>query len=109
MHYLANSLFTMALVADLIMLMNLSLWQHTKAFMQSPEAKEYDRAMSEIRTETGLTPTSQSEVAGSAGGRIWGRSCIVWWLAHHSKMHDPWKHSQVEFRRRSLRGQHCNN
>ena len=47
-HYLANSLFTMALVADLIMLMNLSLWQHTKAFMQSPEAKEYDRAMSEI-------------------------------------------------------------
>src|ERR1700737_4728006 len=24
--------------------------------------------MSEIRTETGLTPTSQSEVAGSAGG-----------------------------------------
>jgi hypothetical protein len=47
-HYLASSLFTMTLVADLIMLMNLSLWLHTKAFMQSPEAKEYDRAMSEI-------------------------------------------------------------
>lgn len=47
-HYVANSLFTMTIVADLIMLMNLSLWQHPRRSWQSPEAKEYDKAMSEI-------------------------------------------------------------
>jgi hypothetical protein len=46
--YIVRSLFTTALVADLFMLMNLSVWQHTKAFAASPQAGSYDRLMNEI-------------------------------------------------------------
>lgn len=47
--YIARSLFTTVLVADLIMLMNLSLWRDDKAFAGAHEAAaHYDRMMSEI-------------------------------------------------------------
>jgi hypothetical protein len=48
LEYFVRSLFTTVLVADLFMLMNLSLWRHTKTFQASPEAESYDRLMSEI-------------------------------------------------------------
>lgn len=48
LEFASHSLFTMALVADLIMAMNLAIWVHTKGFLASPEAKDYDRTMSEI-------------------------------------------------------------
>jgi hypothetical protein len=46
--YAAHSLATTALAADLFMAMNLAVWQHTKAFVTTKEATEYDRRMSEI-------------------------------------------------------------
>jgi hypothetical protein len=46
--YFVRSLFTTVLVADLFMIMNLSVWQNTKAFAASPQAGVYDRVMSEI-------------------------------------------------------------
>ncbi len=46
--YATHSLFTMALAADLFMVMNLSVWVHTRQFVASPEAKDYDRRMTEI-------------------------------------------------------------
>ena len=46
--FATHSLFTMALASDLFMAMNLSVWLHTKAFVASPEAREYDRRMAEI-------------------------------------------------------------
>jgi hypothetical protein len=57
--YIVRSLFTTALVADLIMLMNLSLWRHSQAFQSTAEAQSYDRLMSEIEEAGGkqLTPT----------------------------------------------------
>lgn len=57
--YIVRSLFTTALVADLIMLMNLALWRHGRAFQSTPEAQAYDRLMSEIAEAGGsqLTPT----------------------------------------------------
>jgi hypothetical protein len=48
LEFASHSLFTMALVADLIMAMNLAIWVHTKSFVTSPDAREYDRTMSEI-------------------------------------------------------------
>ncbi|MEA3013436.1 MAG: hypothetical protein QOD42_1981 [Sphingomonadales bacterium] len=48
LEYFVRSLFTTVLVADLFMLMNLSLWRHTQAFQASPEAQSYDRLMTEI-------------------------------------------------------------
>jgi len=48
LEYFVRSLFTTVLVADLFMLMNLSLWRHTQAFQSSPEARSYDRLMNEI-------------------------------------------------------------
>jgi hypothetical protein len=48
LEYVVRSLFTTALVADLFMQMNLSVWQHTKAFAGTAEAESYDRVMSEI-------------------------------------------------------------
>lgn len=48
LEYIVRSLFTTVLVADLFMLMNLSVWQHTKAFLSSDRAQTYDRLMSEI-------------------------------------------------------------
>ena len=46
--YATHSLFTMALAADLFMAMNLSVWVHTKRFVASPAARDYDRRMTEI-------------------------------------------------------------
>ena len=46
--YFVRSLFTTVVVADLFMLMNLSMWRHSKAFLETPEAESYDRLMSEI-------------------------------------------------------------
>jgi GYF domain 2 len=51
--YATHSLATTALAADLFMAMNLSVWQHTKAFVASAEAKDYDRRMSEIEEAGG--------------------------------------------------------
>jgi hypothetical protein len=51
--YAAHSLATTALAADLFMAMNLSVWLHTKAFVASPAAKDYDRRMSEIEEAGG--------------------------------------------------------
>lgn len=48
LEYVVRSLFTTVLVADLFMLMNLSVWQHTKAFLASERAGSYDRLMCEI-------------------------------------------------------------
>lgn len=53
--FVVRSMFTMVLVADLFMLMNLQLWRHTKEFQDSPEAASYDRLMTEIE-EAGGTP-----------------------------------------------------
>jgi hypothetical protein len=44
----SHSLYTMTLVADAIMAMNLSVWQHMKQFMGTPAAKDYDRTMQEV-------------------------------------------------------------
>lgn len=57
--YVVRSLFTMALVSDLIMLMNLALWRQSQAFHAAPEAAQYDRLMSEIEEAggSGITPT----------------------------------------------------
>ncbi len=57
--YVVRSLFTMALVADLIMLMNLALWRQSQAFHAAPEAAQYDRLMTEIEEAggRGLAPT----------------------------------------------------
>jgi hypothetical protein len=46
--YATHSLFTMALAADVFMAMNLSVWVHTKRFVASPAARDYDRRMTEI-------------------------------------------------------------
>ena len=62
--YFARSLFTTVLVADLFMLMNLSLWRHTKEFQASPDAASYDRLMIEIE-EAGGAP-QQPQPAQSA-------------------------------------------
>lgn len=51
--YLSRSLFVTVLVADLFMLMNLSVWRHTKTFVSTPRAGEYDRLMSEIEEAGG--------------------------------------------------------
>jgi hypothetical protein len=48
LEYFVRSLFTTAVVADLFMMMNLSLWRHSRDFQGSPEAEHYDRIMSEI-------------------------------------------------------------
>jgi GYF domain 2 len=48
LEYVVRSLFTTVLVADLFMLMNLSVWHHTKAFVGTERAATYDRLMSEI-------------------------------------------------------------
>lgn len=48
LEYIVRSLFTTVLVADLFMLMNLSVWHHTKAFVGTERAATYDRLMSEI-------------------------------------------------------------
>jgi hypothetical protein len=48
LEYIVRSLFTTVLVADLFMLMNLSVWHHTKEFVGSERAATYDRLMSEI-------------------------------------------------------------
>jgi uncharacterized protein DUF4339 len=48
LEFMSHSLFTMALVADLVMAMNLAIWQHTKAFVGTSAAHHYDRTMSEI-------------------------------------------------------------
>ena len=53
--FIVRSLFTTVLVADLFMLMNLQLWQHTREFQASPEAASYDRLMVEIE-EAGGAP-----------------------------------------------------
>lgn len=53
--YIVRSLFTTVLVADLFMMMNLQLWQHTREFQNSPDAASYDRLMNEIE-EAGGTP-----------------------------------------------------
>lgn len=58
--FVVRSMFTMVLVADLFMLMNLQLWRHTKTFQDSPEAATYDRLMSEIE-EAGGEPQPQSQ------------------------------------------------
>jgi hypothetical protein len=52
--YFVRSLFTTVVVADLIMLMNLSLWRQTQAFAASAEAGSYDRLMSEIEEAGGF-------------------------------------------------------
>jgi hypothetical protein len=53
--YVARSLFTTVLVADLFLMMNLQLWKHTKEFQASPDAASYDRLMVEIE-EAGGAP-----------------------------------------------------
>lgn len=53
--FVARSLVTTVLVADLFMLMNLQLWKHTREFQASPGAESYDRLMTEIE-EAGYTP-----------------------------------------------------
>jgi hypothetical protein len=59
--YVVRSLFTMALVADLIMLMNLALWRQSQAFQAAPEAANYDRLMTEIE-EAGGRGLAQTEI-----------------------------------------------
>lgn len=51
--YFVRSLFTTVLVADMFMLMNLSLWRHSREFQGSAEAASYDRLMSEIEEAGG--------------------------------------------------------
>ena len=64
--YFLRSLFTTALVADLIMQLNLALWRHTQAFQAMPEAQAYDRLMSEIEEAGGdAQPTVVQPAAGS--------------------------------------------
>jgi hypothetical protein len=53
LEYVVRSLFTTVLVADLFMLMNLSVWHHTKAFVGTERAATYDRLMSEIEEAGG--------------------------------------------------------
>lgn len=53
LEYVLRSLFTTVVVADLFMLMNLSVWHDTKAFAASPEAQAYDRVMIEIEEAGG--------------------------------------------------------
>lgn len=49
LEFMSHSLFTVSVVADLIMAMNLAIWQHSKAFLGNPQAAaDYDRTMSEI-------------------------------------------------------------
>lgn len=46
--FVSHSMFTMCLAADLFMVMNLSVWKHTKEFVGSAAAGDYDRRMNEI-------------------------------------------------------------
>jgi hypothetical protein len=63
--YFVRSLFTTVLVADMFMLMNLSLWRHSREFQSSAEAASYDRLMVEIE-EAGGAPQPAAAQAPAA-------------------------------------------
>jgi hypothetical protein len=63
--YVARSLFTTVLVADLFLMMNLQLWKHTKEFQASPDAASYDRLMVEIE-EAGGAPQPAAQATPTA-------------------------------------------
>jgi GYF domain 2 len=56
--YFFRSLLTTVVVADLFMLMNLTLWRQSKSFEGTEESRHYDRIMSEIEEAggAGLVP-----------------------------------------------------
>jgi uncharacterized protein DUF4339 len=53
LEFASHSLLTIALVADLMMAMNLGVWLETRSFVGTPEAREYDVTMSEIEEAGG--------------------------------------------------------
>lgn len=60
--FIARSMFTMVVVADLIMLMNLSLWRDDRAFDGSQDAiADYDRMMAEIEEAGAKTEIRQPQ------------------------------------------------
>jgi len=60
--YIARSLFTTVVVADLFMLMNLAMWRNSKIIEGTPEGQNYDRVMNNIEQAGGAGIVSGNTV-----------------------------------------------